>query len=258
MADARFCTSETDKSKIRAYLGANTITYATPDVADSDQQKTARYSEAAVRYIKKKLAIADTVEGFDGLISVCADGRQPSGGGGAAERAIFVDPTSRGDEPGADQPGDTLKSLVLHELIHVSHISLSQCGNRGVNYLPKWFSEGSAVFLAGQDYYYVDDIPNIRRAGNGENPYTWIANGYPNFSLYPAYRLAVEALVKESGKTEDDLWAFTKSYFAANPCTSGDTIFNPAISAAFGNLLSDTNYLNKFWTDTLNKYAIKP
>ena len=171
------------------------------------------------------------------------------------DRAITVSPSNANDEPGADQPGDNLKQLVLHELIHVSHNSLSGCGRQGVNYLPKWFSEGAPLLLAGQDYYHVSDMDAMREDGKGESPYTWIANGYPNFKRYPAYRLAVEALVKDSGKGEAELWAFTKSYFAANHCTSGDTKFNPAISAYFGNLLDDKAWVGKFWTDTLDRYV---
>ena len=257
VADARFCTSETDPSKIRAYTGFNTVTYASPGVSDADQKAVARYAEASASYIKTKLGLSAQMQGFsaDGMISVCADSRQGAGNGGAGDRFILVSPSNANDDLRVDQPGDSVKQLVLHELIHVSHVSLSGCRNQGVNFLPKWFSEGAALFLAGQDYYHADEMEAIRRAGNAENPYSWIANGYPNFARYPAYRLAVEALVKDSGKTEDDLWAFTKSYFEANPCSNGDTKFNPAISQSFGNLLSDPIYVGKFWTETLAKYV---
>lgn len=231
--------------------GKHTVTYATSGVSEAQQRKTAQYAEASVAYIREKLGFADDGVGFgDGVpIAICA--LSTGSGGSGFSQSLEVSVNNIGDH--------YLKELVLHELIHVSHSRLANCGKYDPGYYitSKWFSEGAALYLAGQDTYSKSDAVKMRASMGHESPYSWIENGWFGFERYPVYRLAVEALVETSGHTEDDLWAFTRAYFTEhNTCSSyGYQTFNAAISKYFGNLLEDESYVNSFWTTTLDKYA---
>lgn len=253
-SQAAFCPNAVNK----AYGGHNTAVFAQPGISDEMHRKLAQYAEASVVYIKGKLNQSNSTEGFgdNQTISVCV--KDTGSGGSGFYNALEVSPLSMTDEEG-DAPDENLKKLVLHEMIHVMHARLAKCWDNNSTYgiVSKWFSEGSALYLAGQDRYYTGDLADMRKMSS-ENPYSWIENGYPVYERYPVYRLAVEALVDASGKTEDDLWKFTSEYFAANnSCNAqGYKTFNAAISQYFGNLLEDSNYIGNFWTTTLDKYAL--
>ena len=256
-SDASFCNAAS-----KAYGGTNTITYAEAGVSDANHQTVARYAEASARYIKAKLALDQSAEGFgdDVVISVCAkNGGSKDGNGSGFYNSLEVNANYADDDIPFDQPGDGLKRLVLHEMIHVSHARLARCQSDGPAYgiTAKWFSEGSALLLSGQDQYYTGDLPDYRKMAPA-NPYTWIENGFPQFERYPIYRLAIESLVLENGHQIDDVWSFTKAYFAQNnQCNSnGYRSFNQSISDYFGVDLTQGAWVKNFWTHTLDKYAL--
>ena len=238
-------------AQARVYTGKHTVTVAYEGVSAAQQQTVAQYAEATVEYMRQKLDITGDRVGFgdDVQIAICAYGT--GSGGTGASQSLDVSVNNIGSS--------ALKQLVLHELVHVSHNRLSNCGpnDHGFYMTSKWFSEGAALYLAGQDTYSRKNVQQMRDSMGHENPYDWIQNGWFGYERYPVYRLALEALVDGSGSTEDDVWDFTKSYFAQNnSCsTNGYLTFNAAISSYFGNLLDDPAFVNSFWTTTLDKYA---
>lgn len=254
-SDAAFCNPNS-----KAYAGINTITYAENGVSDKNHRTIAIYAEASARYIKSKLELDQSTEGFgdNEIISVCAkNGSIKDGSGSGYHNRLEVNANFANDDIPYDQPGDNLKRLVLHEMIHVTHSRLANCPYDNYGLIAKWFSEGSALLLAGQDQYYTDDLNDYRKMAPA-NPYDWIENGMPIWDRYPIYRLATESLVLENGYQVDDVWKFTKAYFAAhNQCdANGYQTFNQAISDYFKVDLKNGYWVQNFWTSTLDKYAL--
>ncbi len=250
--------------------GDNTTTWASAGTSLADQKLIASYAEAAVQTIKARLGLTAATVGMDGSrVRICADSGLTIGDGSAGYRSFIVatlsspqngKTQSARDELTADD-NSGLKRLVLHEMTHVAQAQLLKCQSSSPAF-ERWYLEGMALRVAGQDQPYVAELASLQTAFNSSTPTPFddtnnTANA--NFDRYMAYRLAVDTLLGETGRNESDLFGFLRQYGQQNGCPSGGTgNFLNAFDSYFGSSLRESGSTlgGRFWADAAPRYAL--
>lgn len=230
---------------------ANTVTYNNGTASAAHMKRIAQYAEASIQMLRSQFGItAPNNVGFDGQkVRVCAaiGGSSNQTNGTAGIRTLMVE---------APEGDAGLDRLVYHELVHMVQAQALNCQTQQYGW-ERWYTEGMAVHMAGQDMPGSGDIASLKTvfAGfSGGVPFAdtdqramWSAD------RYPGYRLAVETLLGETGKSDVDLYKFLKSVGSTSGCpaysTTDPTVgWKAAFDAYFGADLRGSGALGAgFW-----------
>jgi hypothetical protein len=208
----------------------NTVTYSNGTPSAAHLQRVAQYAEASVRTLRDKFGItpANGV-GFDGQkVRVCAaiEGSDNATSGSAGIRTLHV-----GTPDGYGRIG----SLIYHETVHMVQAQALNCQTQQYAW-ERWFNEGMALRLAGQDLPSKSSLGALQSRAfadaAGGTPFADMdQRAWPRNDRYPGYRLAIDTLLGETGKTEQDLYRFLKQVGDTQGCPGQN--LNYPVDAAY-------------------------
>lgn len=240
----------------------NTVTYSDGTPSAAHLKRVSQYAEAAVRTLRDKFGItAPGNVGFDGQkLRVCAviSGSDNQTNGSAGVRTLHI---------GTPEGYSRLATLIYHESTHAVQAQALNCQIQQYGW-ERWFTEGMALHVAGQDAPSSGDLAGL------QSTFAGIEGNLPMGDMdqragvrndrYPAYRLAVDTLLGETGKTDQDLYRFLVQVGRTTGCPGEGANYTPAALAAgwktsfdasFGTDLRGRGAMGAdFWT-AARKYA---
>jgi hypothetical protein len=240
----------------------NTVTYSDGTATPEHMKRAAQYAEASVRTLRDKFGISAPGNiGFDGQkVRVCASisGSSTQSNGSAGIRTLHL---------GTPEGYSGLGKLAFHETTHMVQAQALNCQTQQYGW-ERWLTEGMALRVAGQDGPSQGDLSNLQAAFSG------IADNLPFGDMdqrvsvrsdrYPGYRLAVDTLLGETGKTELDLYRFLKQVGTTSGCPGSGAIYvlgapvagwKAALDASFGTDLRGTGMAGSGFWAVAKKYA---
>lgn len=240
----------------------NTVTYSDGTATPEHMRRAAQYAEASVRTLRDKFGIsAPGNVGFDGQkVRVCAaiSGSSTQTNGSAGIRTLHL---------GTPDGYSGLGTLAFHETTHMVQAQALKCQTQQYGW-ERWLTEGMALRVAGQDSPGQGDLASLQNAFSGIDGNLPFGDMDQRVSVrsdrYPGYRLAVDTLLGETGKTEMDLYRFMQKVGETTGCPGSSTIYvlgapvagwKAAFDASFGTDLRGSGVAGSgFWT-LAKKYA---
>jgi len=225
----------------------NVIVFADGSATLAQRQAAARLADATVRTLRDKFGINETVGLNDARVRVCLTRVD---GGSAGFTTVQVSDAAVIDTDSGNKNSNSLQALLMHELTHVVQLQTLGCRARFYRH-EKWFLEGMALRLAGQDVAYADELSAYRAAQFPANatPFDDVDVNAGSLQRYLGYRMAVDVLLHASGRTERDLYAFLRGVGATSGCPAGNVGWKPAFDAFFGQDLRGAGPLGSgFWS----------
>ena len=194
----------------------NTVTYSDGTATSDHMRRTAQVAEASVRTLRDKFGISAPGNiGFDGQkVRVCASisGSSTQTNGSAGIRTLHL---------GTPEGYSGLGTLAFHETTHMVQAQALNCQTEQYGW-ERWLTEGMALRVAGQDQPGQGDLITLQTTFNGIDgnlPFGDMNQRmFPRNDRYPAYRLAVDTVLGETGKTELDLYRFMKKVGETTGC----------------------------------------
>lgn len=240
----------------------NTVTYSDGTASATQMKRVAQYAEASVRTLRDKFGISAPGNiGFDGQkVRVCAaiSGSDAQTNGSAGIRTLHI---------GAPEGYSGIGTLIYHETVHMVQAQALNCQTTQYGW-ERWFTEGMALHLAGQDRPSQSQLSNLQAAFSGIDgnlPFGDMdQRAAARNDRYPGYGLAVAVLLGETGKTEQDLYRFLKQVGQTTACPGEGLIYSPsspvagwktAFDAWFGTQLRDRGVAGSDFWNLAKKYA---
>jgi hypothetical protein len=162
---------------------------------------------------------------------------------------------AEGSQFGIQVPGETstyhskVGEIFTHEIVHFVQNNIAHVGQSNpYSVMPRWFSEGQAVYVAGQsiaspDHHHNFDPVDVVTFDDE------IDSGYDSGFTYEHYALAYQYLHENNGRDTmvDMMLAMKSNTDAPHEWQSKDAMANPpltydeglAFSRAFGNYIDD-------------------
>ena len=225
----------------------NVIVFADGSATLAQRQAAARLADATVRTLRDRFGINETVGLNDARVRICLTRMD---GGSAGFNTMQVSDAAVIDSEPGNRNSNSLQALLMHELTHVAQMQALGCRDPSYRH-EKWFLEGIALRLAGQDVMDANELATYRAAQfPGEaTPFDDIDVDGGSLQRYLGYRMAVDVLLHASGRTERDLYTFLRSVGAASGCPSSNVGWKPAFDSFFGLALRSTGPLGSgFWS----------
>ena len=240
----------------------NTVTYSDGTATSEHMRRAAQFAEASVRTLRDKFGISAPGNiGFDGQkVRVCAaiSGSSTLTNGSAGIRTLHL---------GTPDGYGGLGTLAFHETTHMVQAQALNCQTQQYGW-ERWLTEGMALRVAGQDGPSAGDLASLQTAFSGIDGNLPFGDMNQRLSArndrYPGYRLAVDTLLGETGKTELDLYRFLKKVGETTGCPGAETIYvlnqpvagwKAAFDTAFGTDLRGSGVAGSgFWV-LAKKYA---
>ncbi len=240
----------------------NTVTYSDGTATPEHMKRAAQYAEASVRTLRDKFGLsAPNNIGFDGQkVRVCAaiSGSSTQSNGSAGIRTLHL---------GTPEGYSGLGTLAFHETTHMVQAQALNCQTQQYGW-ERWLTEGMALRVAGQDSPSQGDLNSLQTAFSGLDANLPFGDMDQRVSVrsdrYPGYRLAVDTLLGETGKTELDLYRFMKKVGDTSGCPGGGAIYvlgapvagwKAAFDASFGTDLRGTGVAGSGFWALAKKYA---
>lgn len=235
------------QSSYAAVETGNVIVYADGLATLAQRQAAARMADASVRTLRVKFGINESVGLNDARIRVCLT---PVDGASAGYTTVQVSDAAVVDTDPNNRNSNSLQALLMHELTHVVQLQALGCRARFYGH-EKWFIEGMALRLAGQDVTSANELAAFRaqQFPGSATPFDDIDVNAGSLQRYLAYRMAVDVLLQSSGRTERDLYAFLKQVGSGSGCPAGNAGWKAAFDTFFGLALRGTGPLGDgFWS----------